>query len=263
MNEYHLFIDELGTPDPSDGLSEVYILCGCAVPEFKRETLKVKSDQIKFKYWDRTDFAFHSREMGRNEGVFNIFEKNSKLKESFYNDLLKFLSKTPVINFSVLVDKKRAENEKWDNIRVVKSTAYYLIQNFISIVLSSSNAQGKIVIEATSASKDRYYLDAFTYFLSPKAKEFEVSYKDVQKQITSISFVSKHNLDIEEQIADLFAYGVKCKYDRDKNGKQFLRNSYEEKLIKIVESKSFKTPRKVEKERLSFLKDIDSFRLLP
>ena len=63
MNEYHLYIDELGTPDPSDGLSEVYILCGCAIPEFKREILKNKADQIKFKYWDKTDFAFHSREL--------------------------------------------------------------------------------------------------------------------------------------------------------------------------------------------------------
>lgn len=262
MNEYHLYIDELGTPNPTDGLSEVYILCGCAIPEFKREILKILSDQIKFKYWDKTDFSFHSREMGRNEGVYSIFEKNEKLKESFYNDLLRFLTKTPVIIFSVLIDKEKAGQANWDKVKVIKSTAYHLIQSFISIVLSSS-ARGKIIIESGSSDKDRYYLDAFSYFLSPKATEFGVNYKEVQKQITSISFVSKHNLDIEEQIADLFAYGVKCKYDRDTNGKTFEKNSYEEKLIRIVESKFFKKPTKVDKERLTLLEKINSFLLLP
>lgn len=263
MNEYHLYIDELGTPDPGDGLSEVYILCGCAVPAFKREAIKAKSDQIKFKYWDRTDFAFHSREMGRNEGVYSIFENNSKLKDEFNDHLIKFLSKVPVIIFSVVVNKNEAHKGRWDEVRVVKSTAYYLIQNFISIVLSSSSAKGKIIIESGSADKDKYYLDAFSYFLSPKAKEFGVSYKDVQKQITSMSFVSKHNLDVEEQIADLFAYGVKCKYDKIINKKTFLKGSYEERLIKIIDSKSFKKPTKVEKERMSLLSNINSFLLLP
>lgn len=263
MNEYHLYIDELGTPDPFDGLSEVYILCGCAVPAFKRDAIKSKADQIKFKYWDRTDFAFHSREMGRNEGVYSIFEGKPKLKEEFYSHLTKFLSKAPVIIFSVVVDKKSVASAKWDEVKVVKSTAYYLIQNFISIVLSSSNARGKIVIESGSSDKDKYYLDAFSYFLSPKAKEFGVSYREVQKQITSLSFVSKHNLDIEEQIADLFAYGVKCKYDKNVNKKDFPKGSYEDKLIKIIDSKSFKKPTKVEKERLELLSNINSFLLLP
>jgi len=263
MSEYHLYIDELGTPDPFDGLSDVYILCGCAIPEYKRETLKTKADQIKFKYWDKTDFAFHSREMGRNEGVFNIFENDPELKRKFYNDLLKFLSKAPVIIFSVVVDKDEAKREKWDKVRLIKSTAYYLIQNFISIVLSSHNANGKIIIESATAEKDRYYLDAFTYFLSPKATEFGVNYKDVQKQITSISFVTKHNLDVEEQIADLFAYGVKCKYDKFKKGRGFPKGSYEEKLINIVDSKAFKRPVKVEKDRMALLQNINSFLLLP
>lgn len=263
MNEYYLYIDELGTPDPVDGLSEVYILCGCAVPSFKQGSIKIKADQIKFKYWGKTDFPFHSREMGRNEGEFSIFEKDVKKKIDFEKDLLKFLSKTPVIIFSVLIDKKEARRLKWDKVKVVKSTAYYLIQNFISIVLSTNNSKGKIVIESTTADKDRHYLSAFSYFLSPNSNEFGISYKDIQKQITSISFVSKHNLDIEEQIADLFAYGVKCKYDTDVNKKTFPKDSYESKLIKVVESKSFKKPVNVDKERLKLLQNINSFLMLP
>jgi hypothetical protein len=263
MNEYHLYIDELGTADPKDGLSDVYILCGCAIPEFKRDNLKIKADQIKYKYWGKTDFPFHSREIGRNEGVFSIFDKDVSLKKQFNNELVNFLSKTPGIIFSVVIDKKVASEKDWDSVQVVKSTAYFLIQNFISIILSSPKSRGKIIIESGSADKDKYYLDAFSYFLSPKATEFGVSYKDVQKQVTSISFVSKHNLDIEEQLADLFAYGVKCKYDRDVRGKTFTKNSYEDRLIKIVDTKAFKKPTKVDKNRLSLLSNIESFLMLP
>jgi hypothetical protein len=263
MNEYHLYIDELGTPDPSDGLSEVYILCGCAVPEYRREELRVKADQIKFKYWGRTDFTFHSREIGNNTGVFSIFENKPELKKEFFKDLLFFLSKSPVIIFSVIIDKALAQTEKWDSESVVRQTAHYLFQNFIGIVISNKNANGKIILESTNAVKDRYYLDAFTYFLSPKPNDLGINFRDVQKYITSISFVTKNNLDIEEQIADLLAYGVKCKYDIYKQKRKFDRSSYESRLINIVNSKSFKMPKDTREFGDEFFSKINSFLLLP
>lgn len=263
MNEYHLFIDELGTPIPNDGVSDFYILCGCAVPEMKREWLKVRSDQIKFKYWGRTDFSFHSREIGLNMGEFEIFANDRKRKNEFYKDLFKFLRDSQIIVFSVLVEKESASDKGWDEVKVIKSTAYYLIQNFISLVISNPKAKGKIIIESSYAEKDRFYLDAFTYFLSPKNLEFPQNYKEIQKQITSLSFVSKHNLDIEEQLADLFAYGIKCKYEKEFKMKTFEKESYESAIINIVNAKSFKSPKKIDPSRMEYLKNINSFLLLP
>ncbi len=72
MGVYHLFIDELGNPDPKVTREEHYIICGCSMPDEQRDKAKVLADQIKFKYWGRTNIVFHSREVGKNEGSFAI-----------------------------------------------------------------------------------------------------------------------------------------------------------------------------------------------
>ena len=82
MKEYFLFIDESGSPDPKNRQSDIYIFCGCSIPKYKREELKIWADRIKFKYWGKTNIVFHSREIGRNEGDFSIFKKNPTLKRN-------------------------------------------------------------------------------------------------------------------------------------------------------------------------------------
>jgi len=77
MNLLNFFIDELGTADRKEKFSTHYILSGCMVNEYSREWLKIRSDQIKFKYWGKTDIVFHSREIGRKSGVFSILKVTS------------------------------------------------------------------------------------------------------------------------------------------------------------------------------------------
>jgi hypothetical protein len=75
---YKLFIDESGTANPKDSKSEVYILSGCSVNKTECSNIKTWADQIKFKYWGRTDIVFHSREISRREGDFSIFKDKDK-----------------------------------------------------------------------------------------------------------------------------------------------------------------------------------------
>ncbi len=77
-----------------------------------------------------------------------------------------------------------------------------------------------------------------------------------------MSFVTKKNFDIEEQFADLFAYAAKCKFRVDSNQTTFSQNSYEARMIRILETKLFKTPHNASPEKKRICNKIDSFKSL-
>lgn len=263
MNDYCLFIDELGTPDPKDFQSDVYVLCGCAVKENRRRELSIRADQIKFKYWERTDMIFHSRDIGRNSKEFSIFNDDLELRVSFFRNLFGFLQKAGIITFVVLVDKKLCREKGWDKTKIIKETTHKLIYNFIAFLLSCIGRKGRVVIESATSEKDGFFLNSFSYFLSPGFKELSVDYKKIRESLTSISFVTKNNLDIEEQIADLFAYAAKCKYLRESKQQEFTKDTYEAKIIKIFESKLFSKPVRAGERKMKFFEKIEPFCVLP
>jgi hypothetical protein len=75
-----------------------------------------------------------------------------------------------------------------------------------------------------------------------------------------MSFVTKKNFDIEEQIADSFAYAAKCKFKADSNKITYTSNSYEAKMINILENKLFKTPPNASVEKKRIYNKINSFK---
>lgn len=262
MREHCLFIDELGNPDPKSRVSDIYVLCGCSVPELAREKLRVWADQIKFKYWGNTRIIFHSREIGRSEGVFSIFKDNDSLKSEFEKDLLAFMVRIPITIFVVIVNKTLSRRKGWGRVKIIKETSSKLIYHFLALLLGNKS-RGRIVIESATAEKDSYYLNAFSYFLSPGLKEISVDYKIVQRLLTSISFVTKNNYDIEEQLADLFAYGARCKYLKEFEKAKFEKESYEGKLISVFEKKLFVPPKNARGIKARFYEKIVPFSVLP
>lgn len=263
MNQYRLFIDELGIASPKATESKIYALTGIMVRNDLRSDLKIKADQIKYKYWNKTNIVFHSREIGKNLGDFSIFNKNEKLKESFLKDLLEYLSITPLTVLSIIIDKQEALKKNWNDIKIFKETIRLLYYNYLAFLFGKESSNGKIVVESATAEKDVYYLKYFAYFTSPKCVELNIDYKKVQQVLTSISFVTKRNFDIEEQIADLFSYAAKCKFEREFKHKSFLTNSYENKILKILNDKLFSKPKKLSKKKLNFYEKVDSFIVLP
>jgi len=258
-----LFIDESGNYDPNNKQSDLYILCGCSIPEYGREELKILADQIKFKYWGKTDIVFHSRDIGKDLGDFKIFKNKPDFKNEFLKDLFVFLKKSRIILFFIIIDKKLARKKGWNQYKVIKVTAHRLIYHFLALLFCYGNSSGKIIIESATAEKDKYYLDAFSYFLSPGFTELNVDYTEVRKVLTSLSFVTKDNFDIEEQIADLFAYGAKCKIDKMKDKKLIKLGSYEDRIISILEQKLIKKPIKAKERKMKFYEKIEPFCVLP
>lgn len=259
MRTLCLFIDESGDANPKVRNSEAYILSGCMVDDFAREKLKIEADQIKFKYWSRVNVVFHSREMGRKEGEFKIF-KDRKIFDIFQKDLFNFLSKNGFQMFFVLVDKLEAFKANWNDRKVYEDTSFIIIRNFILSLLAQDSAKGRVVVESATSLKDFFFHRAASHFLSRGMPELGVSYKQVQDVLTEISFVTKKNHDIEEQIADLLAYGAKLKFKCKKNTAM---NSYEKGITKILNSKIFKMDPNTGVKKKKYYSEIDSFKIVP
>lgn len=94
-------------------------------------------------------------------------------------------------------------------------------------------------------------------------KELNVDHKYIKEILTSISFVTKHNYDIEEQISDIFAYAACCKYMQDCGQKKFSKDSYESKIIKILELKLFQMPTLAKSIKRDLFDRIEPFCILP
>lgn len=262
MRSYKLFIDESGIVNPLDTTSSIYVLCGCAVEKDQRIPIKTRADQIKFKYWNRTDIIFHSRDIGKRIGNFSIFKKNKMLYKSFLSDVVHFLKESHFTVFIVVLDKEEAKKQGWNDIKGTRESAHWLFYHYIVWLLGGGN-RGKITIESATAEKDRYYLNEFSYFLSPKCTELSIDYKKIKAMLTSISFVTKQNSDIEEQLADLFAYAAKCKYFRLQGKDTYKVGSYEDRVIRILDNKLFKKPRLAKEAKRKLFEVIEPFCVLP
>ncbi len=266
IRTYKLFIDESGTADIQDKNSKLYIVAGCSIEEQKRERIKIKADQIKFKYWGDTNVVFHSREIGRKENHFSIL-KDKKIYTDFLKDLENFLSEADFKMLFVVVDKEEAikyvwdERYTWNRLKIYKETSNHIIKNFLLILLTG-DSRGKIIVESATAEKDFYFHKAVGHLTADGIKELNVGFGKVQDTLTSISFVSKKNHDIEEQIADLFAYGAKCKY-LAKQKKKFRRGEYESLMMDLCNKKLFKIPKNAGIRKMKYFKEVEPFLVLP
>lgn len=259
MRTLSLFIDESGDANPKVQHSLVYILAGCMTDEYGRERLKVEADQIKFKFWSHTNIIFHSRELGRKEGDFKIL-KDTKIYNEFKKDLFNFLNKNSYQMFFVLVDKKKALVKNWNDRKVFEETASIMVRNFMLSLIAQGNAKGRLVIESATSLKDFYFHKAASYFLSAGMPELNITFNKAQDILTEISFVTKKNHDIEEQISDLLAYGAKLKF---LGRKQTVMNEYEKRIAKVVSAKVFKMDPNTGARKKKYYSEVDSFKIVP
>ena len=259
-DEYVLFIDETGTASPLDVHSSYYILAGCAVLESERIKLRQWADHIKFKYWGKTDVVFHSREIGRKENDFSVFGR-AKLFHEFLADMEDYLSKYKFFTFCVIVDKVEAKAKNWNDKKIYKETSEALLKNFLCFLMSQ-NARGKIVIESATAEKDFYFYKALSSYLGNGIPRLHISHSQVKNTLTSISFVTKNNFDIEEQLADLLAFAAKCKY-MDQQKVTYPKNTYEELLLRILKKRLASKTHLRNSQKPKYVKYLDSFEVFP
>jgi len=237
--------------------SGVYILSGCVIDNGARQNLKILSDQIKYKFWERTDIVFHSREIGRKEGDFAILKDNA-IRKSFEKNLFRILNFGGYRMFFVLVDLVEAKKQNWKEEKIYQETTRIMVENFILSLLASGNCRGRIVVESATSKKDFYFHDSANYFLSGGIPKLGANYEDIQKVLTELSFVTKKNHDIEEQIADLLAYGARLKFEKSKSKDSYIKN-----IIGVVNTKLFTISPGTGAKKTKFYSKIDGFKILP
>lgn len=237
-------------------------------PESFLKKLKTSSDLthwvfLEFKYWGKTNVVFHSRDLGKNENDFTLFKRNKNKRDEFLKDLINWLKSCNIYVFVIAVDKDLSKSKGWNEIKVIKETARKLFYHFIVWLLARGESQGRIHVESATSEKDKYYLNEFSYFLSPGCKELSVDYKIIQDILTSISFVTKRNHDIEEQISDLFAYAARCKFMRLTKKKTFKIGTYEDRIVKVLESKLFQKPPIAKEKKMKLYETIEPLYIVP
>lgn len=255
-----LFIDETGTANPLDVASDTYVLSGCSIKKVDSSDLKTFTDQIKFKYWGRTDIVFHSREIGRKEGDFEIFKDPMLLKE-FLHDLENLLSNQKFKMFFIIVDKTKARQAGWGEKKIYKDTTLFLVRQFILILLTTA-MRGEIIIESASAEKDIYLLRAFGFFLGAGLVDLKIDYETIQDILTSVSFVTKKNHDTEEQVADLLGYAARLHYLKQQR-KRIPTGPYEDMILRSFNRSLFKVPQATQPKKVSLFTHVEPFLVIP
>jgi len=234
---YKLYLDETGIPNPKSGSGyfPYFILSGVLVNSFQAEFLKIRADQVKFKYWGRTNIVFHSREIGKRENDFSIL-KNPNIESEFHGDLVNLLTRNDVKIVIVAVNKKFAVGVGWNEKAIYESAADEIIKFFIEF-LKKKQSRGQIIIESAGTVKDIAFLKKYSYYLSNGFRDLGLTHIDIKDVLTAISFVSKRNFDIETQIADLLAYPAGYQCMREDGLREIIPGSYEDKMYGVLQNK--------------------------
>ncbi|MEK7636915.1 MAG: DUF3800 domain-containing protein [Patescibacteria group bacterium] len=256
---YSLYVDELGTTNLLDQQSPYYILSCCSVDQQSKDDLKAQADRIKYKYWGNRfqHVIFHSVDIGHQEGDFSIFQNNHAGLVAFQADLIDFLRTGNYKMLFVLVDKPKAVAQNWRDVTVMRRSADEVTRAFLTL-LHVQKAHGHMVIESSAVDRDYYFLKSFNYFLSGGIPQLGITHADIRKILTSISFVTKRNHDIEEQISDLLAYGARLRYLDN-----LVPGSYEEKIAGVLNTKIFSPPKLASPKKMNFYSQVSPFLVLP
>ena len=263
MAKYCLFIDESGLTTPAYQPERPYILVGCAIDDDKRDILEQKANALKQRYWNRTNVIFHHSDLAKSRGVFSIFKDKPERKTDFKKDLIHYLHTAPVNVFVSIVNKEKI-GPTWTNETLAKKTARAVFADYVSFLYTRNSPRGKIIIEASDSTKDKYYLDPFKYFLSPDCKHLDKDFlsRDIHEVITSITFVTKQNNDNETQIADILGYAAYCRYKKELKGRQIAEDAYEGQLIKALDAKVFQPFPAMGPEKMKFAKKVKGYQII-
>jgi len=234
---YKLYIDESGAPELSHH-DKNYTLSGIIVRPFQAEKLKIRADQIKFKYWNNTEIVFHSIDIGQHKDDFTILN-NPSIERDFHRDLFGFLSGASYKVIVVSINKEKASKQGWDNKKIQDSAFDGMIELFIAF-LAHSGYRGQIHMES-SGGRDTNFHRRFISYMTHGYPALSLSHTDVKNLITSISFVSKKNHDIEAQLADLFAYPSTRQCLHNEGVQPLVNGSYEAKICNIMGVKLIST----------------------
>lgn len=237
---YKLYLDESGTPDIGNFNPSFpyFILSSFIVNEDQAQHLKIRADQVKFKYWGKTNIILHSREIGRRENDFLIL-KDPSIEQNFHKDLSQLLISTGGSCVIAVINKNKAKALGWKYDDVYRNASRAILEFFVEYLFVKKN-KGQIIIESAGTNRDILFYKEYIRLLSSGLSILGIDHQKMKQIITSISFVSKNNQDIEAQVADLLAYPAGHNCLISDGTRSIVPNSYEDSMCNILNNKILK-----------------------
>jgi len=233
---FKLFLDESGVPDPGVVSRNPYFsLCGIIVNEAAANHLKIKSDQIKYRYWKTTDIVFHYNEMSQKINKFTIL-KNPIISAEFYADIQDLIRTTGIRCIAVSVNKNDALAAGMTTGDIYQQASDEILKAFISF-LHNKKSTGQVVIESAGTQKDILLYKRYVHYLSKGLPSLGLDHLGVKNLLTSFSLVSKNNYDIETQIADLLAFPIRVQCRIDDKSLSLISTSNDYKMCQLLKTK--------------------------
>ena len=262
---YSLFIDESGKPDlrSVDPSSPHFSLSGVIVHSNAQESLKIKADQIKYKYWGHTNVVFHAYDLRQQAGDFNIFRAHGAkfTVGEFYSDfssLLRnnykvglvsinkdsYLSAHPNVAHSVTQLQIAGPKSNWE--RTVTGTSNNLLKKAATEIiamylhyLNRKDGRGQVIIESSDEVQDMLLFAAYNKIMISGYAPFGMNTTAVRNRLTGISFVTKRNHDIESQLADIAAHYLNLELKIADELIAAYPRPHDEDVVDILKSKAF------------------------
>lgn len=255
---YKLFTDESGKNllKHVDPANPFYCVSGALIHDTSALFLQRRADQIKFKYWGRTDITFHAVDLRHRKNDFAIFQKNPSLLNNFCEDFLTlvrdsnfkvlwvcvdkqdYISKNPPIANALLNDYRKDILVYQRNLN--EKVFAELWQIYLCYLSTKANSTGTIVVEASDKTQDVDILNSYNKIMSSGVSNLNLKVQDVRNKLTSISFVTKQNWDPGTELADFASYFLTLDHRVNKGLKSNGITAFDTDLIAILKSKTFK-----------------------
>lgn len=220
-NNYKILsIDESGKASYQHP-SKLFVLSAVLIPENFKPQLDIKIRKIKIKYFNNEEIVFHSRGMSRKKGPFSVF-KDRKTETNFWSELISILNDQKISLIFIITNKQKAKKRGWQPKTILKRSYFRLLELFL-IQLTKDRSRGKIIAES-DPSQDPYLIEAHT--------TQQTQNQNYRQGVTSISLVSKTNLDPDVQLADALAPIAGMIFSNTKS-----KNNIEKVKIKLIERK--------------------------
>jgi len=270
MNKsYTLSIDESGQSNPkSYKQSPFFILSGCVIESNQVDDFKEHLNQVKFATWKERwkQVRLRSWDIGEGKGLFrklyNFGEDHSKepnqYMTTFCRDLRRFYKRSYFKLFSCCTDKEKAVKTKyvslkkgrkkmkyiWDQNLIYKLSFQEILENFLCFLVAR-NATGRITAEASSDQQDIILYKEFFKLQNQGIPHLKITHLEAKQRLTSLSFVTKSNKDLEEEIADSMGYARRL-YEETNNGIKIKEelNIYEQMILQAFYNSLLVVPKK-------------------
>ena len=255
---YKLFTDESGKNllryvDPSN---PYYCVSGALIHDTSALFLQRRADQIKFKYWGKTDVTFHAVDMRHRNNEFAIFKGKQSLMDEFCEDFKTLVRSTNFKVIWVCVDKQNyvktnppishalSNNFKKQILthqrKLNEKVFGELWQIYLCYLSTKNDSTGTIVVEASDKTQDVDILSSYNKIMSGGVVNLGMSVQDVRNKLTSIAFVTKQNWDAGTEMADFSSYFLTLDHRINSGLKTNSISQFDRDLITILKNKTFK-----------------------